>query len=105
MKKKDVFGKKLKLTKQEKRDHKSRMEKFETVSLYWTQFLRLLSGFDRFLAVLGNIVFPTQQTRQKLFEFASRLITKFWWFMLTPIVYQLISYQFSFHALPNGFFY
>lgn len=65
-KKKDVFSKKLKLTKQEKREHKSRMEKFKTLSLYWILLQRLLDNLNH-LVDLGSLVFPNQQMSQKLF--------------------------------------
>ena len=104
-KKKDVFGKKLKLTRQEKRDHKSRMEKFESISLYWTQIQRLFDNLYKSLVDMGSLVFPNQQIRLRLFRFAIRLIAKFWWLILTPTIYQLISIQSTTHAFSNSFFY
>ncbi|EXB25792.1 hypothetical protein J537_2499 [Acinetobacter baumannii 1437282] len=86
MKKKDIFGQELKLTKKEKAEHKSRMKKFEAVSLYMIQIQRLLEMLYKFFIHLGKSVFPNEETKQKLYEYAVRLIKQFIWLIAIPIV-------------------
>ena len=102
-KKKDVFSKKLKLTKQEKREHKSRMEKFKTLSLYWILLQRLLDNLNH-LVDLGSLVFPNQQMSQKLFKITFRLIKKYWWLFSAPLIYHLLVIQAPTHTFSNKFF-
>ncbi|MDM1762789.1 MULTISPECIES: hypothetical protein [unclassified Acinetobacter] len=102
-KKNDVFGQKLKLTKKEKAKHKSRMEKFEILSLYWIQIQRLFEMLYTYLVQLGELVFPNEQIKKKLFDLLIKLITKFGWFIVTPILFQFISDQFAVTTLINNF--
>ncbi|WP_151801199.1 hypothetical protein [Acinetobacter guillouiae] len=104
MKKKDVFGQKLKLTKKEKAEHRSRMERFEIISLYWIQIQRLFEGLYKLLIQLGKSFFLNEHLRQKLFDLLLKLISNFGWFILAPIFYQFISYQLNVTALINNFF-
>ncbi|WP_180078219.1 hypothetical protein [Acinetobacter sp. YH12251] len=103
-KKKDVFGQKLKLTKKEKADHKSRMEKFEIFSLYWIQTQRFLDALYTLLVQMGKLIFPNEHIRQRLLDLLVKLITKFGWWFFTPILFQLISDQFALSTLFNNFF-
>ena len=103
MKKKDVFGQKLTLTKTEKEQHKSRMEKFEIFSLYWIQIQRLFEIIYIFLIQFGKLVFPNERIKQKLFDLLITLVTKFGWFILAPILFQFINDQFAVTALVNNF--
>ncbi|MFC2994404.1 hypothetical protein ACFODO_03795 [Acinetobacter sichuanensis] len=102
-KKNDVFGQKLKLTKKEKAEHKSRMEKFEILSLYWIQIQRLFEMLYTYLVQLGELVFPNEHIKKKLFDLLIKLITKFGWFIVTPILFQFISDQFAVTTLINNF--
>lgn len=102
--KKDVFGKKLTLTKKEKADHKSRMEKFEILSLYWVQAQKYWYAIYTVLVQVGKIVFPNEQIRHKLFGLLVTLVKKFGWWLMSPILFQLISNQFALSELFNNFF-
>ncbi|AYA02716.1 hypothetical protein BEN74_07545 [Acinetobacter sp. WCHAc010034] len=103
-KKKDVFGKKLTLTQKEKADHKNRMEKFETLSLYWVQAQRYCEAIYTILVQAGKLVFPNEHIRQKLFDLLVTLVKKFGWWLMSPILFQLISDQFVLSDLFNSFF-
>ena len=91
MKKKDIFGKELKLTKKEKAKHKSRMEKFETLSLSVIQIQRLLEMLYKYLIHIGKSVFPDEKTKQKLYKTALWFVKQFVWFIVLPSIYQIIS--------------
>ncbi len=97
-KKQDIFSTKLKLTKTEKRQHQNLMKVAETVSLHWILIQRAVHSFYSTLISLGVLILPRKQLRKKLLEQVFKFSKNFWWYLITPIIYQIIIDQASFNA-------
>ena len=87
-KKKDIFGRGIKLTKQENDKIQYQTKKLESLLVS----LILVQRFWSELAPLGIMPIPSKQTKKKFFVFTLRFIKNWWWLILlvnSDLVYPL----------------